>query len=813
LEETGLFQQVTNLLRALAQEQPLLLLLDDLQWVDSASAGLLFHLGRRLAGSRVFIAGAYRPEEIISRTVGSHHPRSIPHPLRQALAELQRQFGDISLDLAGIPESEGHRFVDSLLDTEANHLEQDFRAALYTHTGGHPLFTVELLRTMQQRGDVLQDETGTWIQGPALHWDTLPPRVEGIIQARVGRLDRELRELLSVASVEGETFTAQVLARVQGLGDRQVLRLLSRDLEDRHHLVREHSLSSEGSQWLARYRFSHSLFQQYLYQRLGEGERVTLHGEVAKALEELYRGRLEEVAALLAHHCAQSHDRERALHYFTLAGDVALAAYASREAEEHYRRALDLEPAAAEEADLLSGLGEALARQNHLQEAMAVWRDGLERYRALEDGDAVARLYARSAWAAAQAGDQAEHLRLCLEGLNRAGEAPDGPGRATLLNQIAMAYMDQAQREEGEPFARLALEMAERLGHVELQALTLTTWSALPHLPLEESIALATRAVALAEENGLLLAGQRAHTFLAHRLSVRVGRSDARRHYRRGAELARQGGLVAEQGAILATLTNDLMRSGLFVEAEEILREARRLLKDLDETASATARIDNADMHRMFFLGQWAACADRARAVMALRRKRGATAETGDAAMWLGLATVESLRFRPGSPTGAWKEAERALAEATEVFDRSLSEAVGIITRGAWANLCLLQGQLADAQRLLVEVNEVAEERAYPPWIEGRRLWLAAQVAAAVGDRAGAMEHYEETCELLARSSICWLRARILLDWAEAHASRGEPGDRQRAGELLREARMAFQNMGVPVYAAIAQERLQELES
>ncbi len=127
LEETDLFQQVTNLLRALARDQPLLLALDDLQWVDAASAALLFHLGRRIAGSRILIAGAYRPEEVVPRPASPRDPRTMPHLLQQVLAELQRQYGDLLLDLAAVQEPEDRRFVDSLLDAEPNRLGEGFR--------------------------------------------------------------------------------------------------------------------------------------------------------------------------------------------------------------------------------------------------------------------------------------------------------------------------------------------------------------------------------------------------------------------------------------------------------------------------------------------------------------------------------------------------------------------------------------------------------------------------------------------------------------------------------------------------------------
>jgi hypothetical protein len=153
------------------------------------------------------------------------------------------------------------------------------------------------------------------------------------------------------------------------------------------------------------------------------------------------------------------------------------------------------------------------------------------------------------------------------------------------------------------------------------------------------------------------------------------------------------------------------------------------------------------------------------------------------------------------------------LAEATEIFDRSLSPQHGIQTRALWGSLCLCQGRLADARRLLAEANEVARQFDCSAWMTGHRGWLAALVTTAEQDWAKAMDLYQCTCKTFGDAGTRWWWARVRLDWAEAHAIRGEPGDRERAAELLREAHQAFQDMGVPRYAAVARERLHELES
>jgi tetratricopeptide (TPR) repeat protein len=195
---------------------------------------------------------------------------------------------------------------------------------------------------MQERGDLVQDEAGRWVEGPALDWQALPARVEAVIEERIGRLSEDLRDLLSVASVEGEEFTAQVVARVQDQRERQLLRSLSRELVKRHRLVRERGEDQVGQRLLSRYRFAHALFQHYLYNDLSPGERRLLHGEIAGVLEEIFSGRTEEIAVQLAFHYGRAGSPSRALPYLIQAGHRARAAYANQEAIRYYTEALGI---------------------------------------------------------------------------------------------------------------------------------------------------------------------------------------------------------------------------------------------------------------------------------------------------------------------------------------------------------------------------------------------------------------------------------------------------------------------------------------
>ncbi len=356
LQQSDLFEQYTRVLKAVAKQAPLLLVLDDLQWADLGSIGLLFHLGRRLAGSRLFVLGAYRPEELAQGRDGARHP------LEPVVNELQRDYGPIAVSL---DEAESRAFVEAILDSEPNRLGAGFREMLYRQTGGNPLFTIELLRGLQARGDLLRDAEGCWIEGETLDWESLPARVEAVVAERIGRLPRPLQAALRAASVEGEIFTAEVVARLRGTDEREMLERLSDDLDREHRLVRAQSLQRVAGQSLSCYRFRHILFQRYLYGSLDHVERAHLHEQVATTLEGLYGGEAhaDPIAVQLALHYQRARVTEKAVRYLLRAGERAVQMSAYQEAIAHATRGLALLetlPDSPERAELELGLQVAL---------------------------------------------------------------------------------------------------------------------------------------------------------------------------------------------------------------------------------------------------------------------------------------------------------------------------------------------------------------------------------------------------------------------------------------------------------------------
>jgi predicted ATPase/energy-coupling factor transporter ATP-binding protein EcfA2 len=334
-QQTDLFEQYTRVLQSLSREIALLLVLDDLQWADAGSIGLLFHLGRQLTSSPILILGAYRQEEVAMGRDGARHP------LKPVVSEFQRIFGAISVNL----EQAGRRdFVEAFIDSEPNEFGPSFREMVHRQTQGHPLFTIELLRGMQERGDVVQNEVGKWVEGSTLDWETMPARVEAVIAERIGRIDEILQTALQVASVEGEVFTAEVLSQVLETSERALLGRLSGELDRRHRLIRAESIQRLGGQLLSNYRFRHILFQKYLYSSLDEVERVHLHEQVGFALERLYavQEEIPAIALQLARHFEEAGNQKKAIHYLHQAGKKAIHLSAYQEGIAHLTRGLEL---------------------------------------------------------------------------------------------------------------------------------------------------------------------------------------------------------------------------------------------------------------------------------------------------------------------------------------------------------------------------------------------------------------------------------------------------------------------------------------
>jgi len=209
------------------------------------------------------------------------------YPLSRLVHEFQRIYGEILIDL---DQADSWSFFSALLDSEPNNLDPDFRQTLFEYTGGQPLFTVELLHSLQERGELFLDENKCWQAKPVVDWDFLPARIRGVIAEQVARLPYKYLSLLKAASILGRSSSVRALACILKADEQEVLELLTAAQIRQFNIIlplRREEIGERNCPAEECYQFRNRLYQKYLYQSLNEGERVQLHKAVSRAQKPL----------------------------------------------------------------------------------------------------------------------------------------------------------------------------------------------------------------------------------------------------------------------------------------------------------------------------------------------------------------------------------------------------------------------------------------------------------------------------------------------------------------------------------------------
>lgn len=697
LEQSHIFEQYTRVLQAMAAKKSLVLVLDDLQWADSASTSLLFHLGRRIGEDKILILGAYRPEEVM---VGRGEVR---HPLEKVLTEFKRYFGDIWVDLDQVEDVEARSFVDALLDLEPNRLGEDFRQDLVRHTGGHPLFAVELLRDMQEQGDLEKDRDDYWVEGTRLDWDNLPPRVEGVIEERLGRLESELQESLTVGSVEGEEFTAEVIARVQAIEERGLIQRLSNTLDKEHHLVVSQGIRRLGVQRLSAYRFRHNLFQKYLYNNLDEAQKAYLHEDVGNMLEVLYGDQTDRIAVQLARHFGEAGVAEKARRYLQQAGDLANERYAYGEAEVCYTRALDLTP----DAELATRFDLLLAREKtrHIQgkrETQGEDIAAMEQLAEAMDGDkAGAEAAIRRANYAEATSDYPTAIAASQRGIALANRLASDAlaanqilGTAHLIWGTVLRY--QYQFDQAQSHLEQALGYFEQIGAEQQKAVTLRILgNCFLHQNMNaEAADYFQQSLSLCQEIGdrICAGGCLNNLGIVYGQLGQHDRSLA--YFQQALTILREVGDRRSEAKVLNCLGTLANLLGQYHQAIEYNQQAMQIHIEVDDLVGQLLALVNLAAH-LFRIGDLAETSKICEQALALARKVGDRKNEA-----VSSHVLFSISFAQGELARAQTQLEQAIAIEQGLGVDAISPYL-LVSR---AELALTQGRPTDAYKVVASI-------------------------------------------------------------------------------------------------------------
>ena len=334
-----MMRELGDALSLFASTTPIVLLLEDLHWADFSSIDLLRHLSQRITNQRVMIAGTFRGEDVERSN----------HPLKGYKAEMlaHRLCEEIALDALTL--NHVNEYLNGMF--APNTFPAEFAQHVHSRTEGHPLFTANLLQYLQERGDIGKTNEHWSLARPIADIKLeMPESIRSMIAKKIDVLNDEERRALQYASIEGQEFHSSIVARLLGIDEVDLEEQFAR-LEKTHRLIdtlEEHEFP-DGS-LATRYRFSHALYQNYLYDELVAKRRVMLHLQAGEELLKRYGKRSSQIATQLALHFERGRDFARAVEYLIHAGDNACLLYANKEAADHYTRALTLAAKLPEDA-------------------------------------------------------------------------------------------------------------------------------------------------------------------------------------------------------------------------------------------------------------------------------------------------------------------------------------------------------------------------------------------------------------------------------------------------------------------------------
>ncbi|MBI2204109.1 MAG: AAA family ATPase [Candidatus Rokubacteria bacterium] len=350
-----IFEAIRALSAAGAHRRPLILVLEDLHWIDQTSQDYLAFFVDSLAALPVLFLTTHRPGYIVPWADKTYYTQ-------------------IALDL--LDEHDVEIMMAHLVGTAE--LPAEFRRLVHEKAEGNPLFVEEITTSLQEHGVLARTDRGVaWTRNAPMEF---PDTVQDIIRARLDRLEEPVKRTVQTAAVIGREFGLGLLSRVADAGTE-----VPSDLETLKHLelIHEKRLFPE-----LEYVFKHAVTQDVAYHSLLLQRRKDLHTGIGAAIEELYVDRLEDQAGILAYHYARSHRPDRGVAYALLAGDRAARLFANAEATSYYEQGLRLARSLGASSEAAGFEIDAILKLA----AVSVTRQDLERDRAnLESARALAR--------------------------------------------------------------------------------------------------------------------------------------------------------------------------------------------------------------------------------------------------------------------------------------------------------------------------------------------------------------------------------------------------------------------------------------
>jgi DNA-binding winged helix-turn-helix (wHTH) protein len=325
-----MLREMGALLDQLSQQAPLLLVLEDLHWADTATVELLGALARRRTPAALMIVGSYRPTDVAINE----------HPFGDLLRGLraQRLLAETLLD--GLAPPELAELVAGRYGKAC--AEPGFVEALHRDTEGLPLYALGVLDELADEGLLVQ-APGGWRPAAELGEHLpVPSSLAGVVEKQLSRLPADTRVLLETAALAAPQFKHIELAEALQLPETAVRERLEELVQRQIWLRAAGALDLPDGRLALRCTFRHALIRQVLAQRVSPALKLQRHRRFADSLERAWGVRVDEIAGELAMHCEQGREPLRAAGFYALSARTALQRHAAREALALAQRGLAL---------------------------------------------------------------------------------------------------------------------------------------------------------------------------------------------------------------------------------------------------------------------------------------------------------------------------------------------------------------------------------------------------------------------------------------------------------------------------------------
>jgi DNA-binding NarL/FixJ family response regulator len=758
-----LLEMVLGLVGRLAQDRPLLLVVEDLHWADRSTLELMTFLVRALREVPVLLVMTYRFDEL------HRH-----HPLRPLLASWERARSVTRVGLEPLTRAEVSSQLDAILGGEPPTAMVD---SVFERSGGNAYFVEEVLSSIQH-GHRPED---------------LPPSLRDVLLAHLDALGERTQEVVRAASAAGTTVSERLLAAVTSLSPERVRQAL-RESVDRHLLVVDEAAGG--------FAFRHALTRDAVYFDMLPGERVQLHAAYGQALSDDPEVAGPAAAAMLAHHWYAALDLPRALDAAIDAGR-RVAAQAPADAQRHFERALEVWPrvpgaesrTGTDHVDLLLSAAGTAYDAGTFDRCLQLLDRALQENPEGADDTRRAVLLERRARTLRDLGREAEGFSVLTDALSLVPEQPPGRTRAALLAALAISTMRLGRMETCAAVGEEAVDVARAAGVPELEADASIT-SGMAHVAMrDDTIGLEaiSRGLRQALDIGAERVALRGYVNLSDALEGLCRHDEAASVARTGLELATDtGGARIVRAYLAGNLAEPLIRLGRWDEAHHIATAA--LEGDREGVMAGTL---------LELVAQLAVLrGDYHEALRRLTEANQALGGDPDVQFTLPLAFIEAEAAR----------ASGELDRAGEVLDR-VFESSAVWARYRWP-LVWLAERIACQQRALArdarEPTPLRASAAVEPWrsLAGTlptdtphaRAYAALAEAERTGTGPEEQTAWAEAVDACRAADDPYLVAYALLQHGTALVV---DGDRHGAGAAIREAIASARPLGAkPLVAA-----------